>query len=140
MPINGRYPLLWNMPAESQGELVLIMNALTSMHGVEQELEKSFFNNSSTMWDLREPSGSAPAVLSNCHGGAIELPHHGRVRDSVDSLSTNRKAIGQGNRQSAVHFSANTAINVDFSIPSSIPGGLQQHDDDLDDSDAAENV
>ena len=51
-----RYPLLWNTPAESQDELVLIMNSVSTQHGIEQDREIHMLTSAESLWEQRSTS------------------------------------------------------------------------------------
>ena len=62
-----RYPLLWNCPAESQNELLELMDAIQHVHGIHQEDQTKLLLEScreQRMHNMRYPSAASVSVDS----------------------------------------------------------------------------
>ena len=137
-----RYPLLWNTPAESQEELVQIMNSVKSLHGIEQDREIGILTSAASLWEKRSTikatqKHSVPRRILTVEDMENRKPE--ASWESCESIpeynhDSQRHQDGfpfmAGNRRSGSHISA--------SVPVSLPGLLNE--DEIQPDDPAENV
>ncbi len=68
-----RYPLLWNRPAESQDELIVLMELLEQVHGIPQQDQiQLIIGNADRVVSLRFPSVILNSRPQSTHASAIE--------------------------------------------------------------------